>query len=409
MAQKGVNLLDDDDESRDDFEEEMEEGGRPQQKSGGGKDGGIGNLVRIAVIAIVILAVLGGGVWAGYRFWWLPKIQRQEELRKAQEREQKMREERLARLRAEAEQRKQALAILQEVEQGQKGKTSDAAKEAKETKETKEKEEIPKSSAGEKMSGDSKPAVGKTESQASAPRPGAEPMESPSKQPAATPAAAPAQPKFPQKMAAEKPPSVAREITPPPKAKKPAAAPKPSKPAAASPTKTVRAPRRSAARDLRAGGFYSVQVAMCRTSRCVTAFVSRLRNNGFEPHVATLRKGGRVNEVLLGQFLGKAEAEQLASRAKSKNLRVSVYESGGKWRVSAGRFRDLENAAQMLDRVEDAGLHGELARAPGTTASGLRTVRTGRLATRQEALKLRERVVRMGFKGSFVVRQSNGG
>jgi cell division septation protein DedD len=140
----------------------------------------------------------------------------------------------------------------------------------------------------------------------------------------------------------------------------------------------------------------------------VQSFVSRLREKGFESHVSGggVRRGGSTNEVLIGTFGSQAEADSLAAQAKSKNLSVSVYRAGAEWRVSAGTFADMEDAAQMLDRVEDAGFRSELARRPGTGGnggSGLRAIRTGRFSTRQEAAAERARVVAAGFPGAFVV------
>jgi len=112
-----------------------------------------------------------------------------------------------------------------------------------------------------------------------------------------------------------------------------------------------------------------------------------------------------VNEVLLGTFPTRSAAGALARQARGKNIRVTIYQAGNAWRVSAGPFWDLEDAAQLLDRVEDAGLKGELASRPGPGRPGLRTVRTGRFSSRKEALETRARVVAAGFPGSFVTRR----
>ncbi|MEK6711670.1 MAG: SPOR domain-containing protein, partial [Nitrospinota bacterium] len=177
----------------------------------------------------------------------------------------------------------------------------------------------------------------------------------------------------------------------------PPAAPPPRQPAAQRPA----AP---------ASGDYSVQVATCRTDRCVQSFTARLREKGLEAHVSGggggAARAGATNEVLLGSFPARAAAEALARQAGGKNLRVTIYEADGRWRVSAGSFTELEDAAQMLDRAEDAGFRGELSRRPGAApaaGNGLRTVRTGRFATRQEALAARARVAEAGFQGAFVV------
>ncbi|MDA0999917.1 MAG: SPOR domain-containing protein [bacterium] len=213
--------------------------------------------------------------------------------------------------------------------------------------------------------------------------------ESPPAQPAAprvaakksapAPAAKPSAPKSQRR--------VAQKVTPPP-------APRPAAPAPRRATASVR------------GTFFSVQVATCRTSRCVDVFANRLRQKGFEPIVSPGAVGGGRNEVVIGKLPTRDEAEALVELASRKNIRARSYRSGNSWNVSAGGFADLERAAQRLDQVEEAGFRGEIIGSGGSAAGRFRTVRSGRLRTRQEALTLRARIVNAGFAGSFVVRQN---
>lgn len=393
MAKKGVNLLDEDGEEKEPGEEGGEAGERPSRRSRGGGGGG---LIRTIIIAVAAVAILGGGGWAGYKFWWLPSKKKEEDRLQAQKRLEELRQQRLAQMRAEAEQRKQALAILEQVQAEQQGKAPGAP---------------PKE-------GEPKPAAGTPAKPAAPPMAAKEPPKAPAV-PAAPPAAAP-KPAAPREMAAARPPAAppaetpgrpAREVTPPKPEARPAA-PRTAqmRPQEGGPPQPPAAPRPPAARRPAPTGSqaYSVQVATCRTDRCVQSFMSRLRAKGLEPLVAggAAGRSGPVNEVLLGSFASSAEAETLAGQARAKNLRITVYESGGRWRVSAGSFSDLEDAAQALDRAEDVGFRGELARRPGAATpagSGLRAVRTGSFATRQEALAARAKVVAAGFPGAFVV------
>lgn len=408
MAKKGVNLLDEDGEEREP-DEEGGEAARPPRRSGGG-----GGLIRYIIIGVAAVALLGGGGWAGYTFWWIPSKKREADRLEAQKKLEDLRKQRLAQLRAEAEQRKQALAILEQVQAEQQGKAAPKPGEA-----GKEGEKPPAAAASVPPAG-AKPAA--------PPQAGAPKAEAPKKETAKPePPAAPKPPAAPpQQMAQAKPPAMpadgkpAREVAPPQAAAKPA----PEKPAprmAQAPPQNggakagpPAAPRPSPSRERQARRAepsgpraYSIQVATCRTDRCVQSFVSRLREKGLEARVSGGGggAGGPMNEVFLGSFASRDEAENLAGKAQGKNLRTTIYESGGRWRVAAGSFRDLEDAAQMLDRAEDAGFRGELARRPGAprAGSGLRAVRTGSFATRQEALAARARVVGAGFQGVFVV------
>ena len=389
MAKKGVNLLDEDGEEKEPGEEGGE-GERSSRRSRGG--GGGGGLIRWAIIGVVVVAVLGGGGWAGYKFWWVPSKLKEAERQKAQQKLEELRKERLAKLRSEAEQRKQALAIIEQVQAEQQGKAGGAPPKEGEAKPAAPagapKPPAPPAPQMAATAPPKAPAAAKKEEPAKpAPAPAAAPpmaMARPPARPAADslgkPAARPSAP-----VAQMRPREVAPEVRPAPPAARGAA--RPAAPAG--------------------GSSYSIQVATCRTDRCVQSFVGRLREKGLESHVSgAAARSGPVNEVLLGSFAARREADGLAGRARAKNLRITVYESGGRWRVSAGSYTDLEDAAQMLDRAEDAGFRGELARRPGSApaaGTGLRAVRTGSFATRQAALAERAKIVAAGFQGAFVV------
>jgi cell division septation protein DedD len=210
-------------------------------------------------------------------------------------------------------------------------------------------------------------------------------------------------------------PAPAKEITKPRAAEKREAPPaKPRRLASAgSATRMMPAPAKkrkplSRAAKRPSGRYFSVQVATCRTDGCVNSFVKKLQAKGYKPFVGGGGSSGpsTLTEVLLGDFAKRQDALSLASRARGKKIRASIYRSGGKWFVSAGSYVDLEDAAQRLDRVEDSGLSAKLA--PSTIASkksGLRTVRIGRLASRRNALAMQANITKAGFRGSYVVRR----
>ncbi|MBT3819842.1 MAG: SPOR domain-containing protein [Nitrospinaceae bacterium] len=155
--------------------------------------------------------------------------------------------------------------------------------------------------------------------------------------------------------------------------------------------------------------YYSVQVATCRTNKCVNAFSKRLRAKGYTPIVS-----GRANssaltsltEVIIGEFGDNDSAKSLATSAKKKKISASVYQKNDKWLVSVGAYPDLEDAAERLDQVEDSGFRGRLSLKKSIARSTkLRAVRAGKLKNRREALALRARISRSGFPGSYVVRR----
>lgn len=358
MAAKDVNLLDDDadDGAQDDYDD-MDDGGSGADALLGGKrsrgGGGSKKIIRVLIIALVVLAVLGGGGWGVYEYWWIPRLQKEQNRLEAQRRLEELKKRRKQMVREEAERRRTEAILLKKLQQG------------------KEKEPAPQTAQTPPPASTQKPA-------APAPAPKA-----------ATPAPAPKPPVAPRG-------KVAKEVVLPPAPRRMAAKKPAPRPAAPSP-----APRRASRPPVR-GAFFAVQVATCRTARCVSVFSNRLRQKGYEPMVSP-PGAGRRNEVLIGKFSTRDEAEALGILASRKNIRTRIYRAGNVWNVSAGSFSDLEQAAQRLDRVEESGFRGEIV---GGRGGRFHMVRTGRLRSRREALSLRRQIIKAGFSGSFVVRQN---
>lgn len=379
MAAKGVNLLDDDSEGEpmDDYGENLGSSlGSPRSSE---KKGG---LLRNLVMGLVVLALLGGGAWAGYQFWWIPKqIQEQKRL-EAQKRLEELKRQRREQAKEERAKRKKELALLQKMRAEEE--------KAPETKGATETTAIPKTPG---------PPVEKI-----APK-----MTSPAKVAMAAP--------IMQEKSIEKP--LLKGVKQAPlKNPQMAMSPKSSAPQKTSAQK--RAPKQKAisskkiapppnASKTTASRYYSVQVATCRTNQCVAAFSKRLRAKGYAPIVSGRAKSSvpsSLTEVIIGEFGDNDSAQSLASSAKEKKISASVYQKNNRWLVSAGAYPDLEDAAERLDQVEDSGFRGRLSLKKGVARkTGLRSVRTGKLTSRREALALRSRISQSGFPGSYVVRR----
>ncbi len=425
MAAKGVNLLPEDDdgqdndEPEDDYEDDLDEeiSSRSRSRSGGG---GIFRVIGIVFAAIVLL---GGVAWAGYQFWWIPRLEKEQKKIEARKRLEDLREKRLEQAKAERARRKKELALLQEIRAEAEGKTAKKA-------ETSTGGDTAKEAEKKKTAGTSGVTTGqmdglkKPKTLAKSPKPGAEkiqpkvakeipqeegaqrkPVIAVKKPPQKRKQVARAAPQPPVKMASPATPS--KEEKEPPKTT--ASPEKPSSVAKVEarevkivPTKPVPVPP-SPAPDQR---FYSVQVATCRTKKCVTSFVRKLSKKGFRARVSKrIASSAPRTEVLLGEFETKREALPLLELARKKRLRVTLYQGKGSWRLSAGSFANIEDAAQRLDQIEDAGLKAKLAAREGTRRVSFRVVRTGRLSTRRSAIAMRRRVVQAGFSDSFVVIQ----
>jgi len=87
MGRKGVNLLEGDDEERegDSQEDSGDDGGSYERRRGG--------FVDVLMVILFVCVMLGGVAWAGYQFWWRPKVKKEAQLeraRKKQEQQRKM-------------------------------------------------------------------------------------------------------------------------------------------------------------------------------------------------------------------------------------------------------------------------------------------------------------------------------
>ena len=398
MGRKGVNLLEGDDEEREGDSEgdSGDDGGSYERRRGG--------FVDVLMVILFVCVMLGGVAWAGYQFWWLPKVKKEAQLERARKKQE--------------QQRKMPVANRQGATE-RFSRTASASSQQRAM------------SATDRNTRPERPAPSRpTET----PAPPAAPM---TKRIPATPGpAGNAPPAAVARM--EKPaPLPTRAETPPPAApvtmQKPASPPnvesKPKRdatPAARSPRKAeprkrlaekrpkkpaTRVQSGAAARKSPRGFYYSVQVASCSTERCADSFSRRLRSKGFSAfRVAstsrTRRRTGQITEVRLGSFSSLTEARALANRVRKKKIAARVYRSDNQWRVAAGSFRNLEDAALLLDRAEDSGFRGELAsRVQRRGTRKLYRVRTGKFETLREALAFRKKIRQGGFSDAIVVRR----
>ncbi len=400
MARKEVNLLEGDDEEREDDSEE-----------GSGDDGGSyerrrGGFVDVLMVILFVCVMLGGVAWAGYQFWWLPKVKKEAQLNRARMKQEQQRKMLLAN-------RQGAQRTPGRFPQNAGAATPQRAKSA--TDRNIQPQRPTPSRSAEKKAMRQEPT----------PRSPAE------KAPPATPAAM-EKPAAPPRVKAKPRREAAMVIqTPGEKAPVPKTGPARSilrkkqvvekKPEA--PKTKIQST--ADARKSSQGFYYSVQVASCSTDRCADSFSKRLKSKGFSAfrvagtsRVASTsparRRGGQITEVRLGSFSSLAKARALANRVKKSKIEARVYRSDNQWRVAAGRFRNLEDAALLLDRAEDAGFRGELAsrlqsgrnsRLQSGSTRKLYRVRTGKFGSLREALAFRKQIRLAGFSDAIVVRR----
>ena len=368
MAKKGVNLLegDDDEAMEGDAVEGFRRGeGRRYERRGGIVDG--------LMVALFVFVMLSGVAWAGYQFWWIPKIKKAERIKQVRTRREEETRTRLAKLRSEAELKKQALMILDQVKREQAQKNADAA--------------LNSNSAARPLPAAQKPPERPTPLAAS-----------PMKKVAAPPRAKPRdkiaiadnnKSAVTRKGARRRPPGAKVKVAEKKRAKR-------------------KNSRRTDVRGAPRSFYYTVQVAACRTDSCVQSFSKRLKDKGFAILKTTKpspARSGRRTEVRIGSFSRLGEAQALASEAKERKIKARVYKHLNRWRVAAGNFRDLEEAAILLDRVEDSGFRGELAPRPRTGTTRLYAIRTGKFAGFREASAFRKKVLGAGFAEAVVVRR----
>lgn len=426
MAAKGVNLLpeDDDGQDNDELEDEYDDlredfSSRSRRSQNGGGSG----IIRVIGIAFAVLVLFGGAAWAGYQFWWIPRLEKEQKKIEARKRLGELRERRIEQAKAERERRKKELALLQKIRAEAEGVTAGKpiVRKGKKKKTGGSAGKTAKPMDGSKM------AAGLAKSPV-APIKKIQPRvakEIPQK------VVSQMKPAEPAKKAPEKPELVSRIAPKAPEMKRTPKALKPKAPAKvarksskvmtqlAKPDPTVKAktvkkrkgapkkpePVREVAKKNQR--FYSIQVATCRTKKCIAAFVGKLNQKGFRPRVSgRIYSAAPRTEVLLDKFDSKKAALSLTAIARKKNIRTTLYRRGSSWRVSAGSFANIEDAAQRLDQVEDAGLKAKLTARPGSGKTVFRIVRTGKLATRKSAIAMRKRIVEAGFTDSFVVLQN---
>ncbi len=419
MAAKGVNLLPEDDdgqdndEPEDEYEDSLDElvSSRSRRSRRGG-----GGFFRAVGIVLAIAILFGGAAWAGYQFWWIPRLEKEQKKVEARKRLENLRKRRIEQAKAERGRRKEELALLQKIRAEAEEKTAESTGQKSEKKKsveasvkTAQQKDGSKKDASKKATAASKPPVTAIEKaqirvakeipqkKAASKKP-AEPLTRQAQVSRVAPRASVkrASPKAPLKEAKKSSGVMMPQAKPAPAVKAKA------REAKVVPQKPVTAPRVAKKR----GKFYSVQVATCGTTKCVNAFVRRLNKKGFLPIVSRrFFSTATWTEVLLDEFGTKKAALSIAALARKKRVRVTVYQNGKSWRVSAGSFANIEDAAQRLDQVEDAGLKAKLAARPGSRRSGFQAVRTGKLSSRKSAIAMQRRIVQAGFLDSFVVLQ----
>ena len=421
MAAKGVNLLPEDDDGQDndeledeydDLDEDISSRSRRSHSNGGS------GIIRIIGIAFAVLILFGGAAWAGYQFWWIPSLQKEQKKIEARKRLGELRKRRIEQAKAERERREKEMALLQKIRAEAEGIT---AEKPAAQRDEKKKAGKPTDKAAKQLDG-AKKSVGVAKSSVATikknqPRAAKEiPQKEVAQMKAAEPAKkTPGKPELVSRHAAKAPEMKSTPKVPVKKVKKSSKVMAlPAKPGPTVKAKAVKEakialkktePVREVAKKNQR--FYSIQVATCRKKKCITAFVRKLNQKGFRSRVSgRIYSAAPRTEVLLDKFDSKKAALPLTAIARKKNIRITLYRRGSSWRVSAGSFANIEDAAQRLDQVEDAGLKAKLTAQPGSGRTVFRTVRTGKLATRKSAIAMRKRIIAAGFIDSFVVLQN---
>lgn len=399
MARKGVNLLEGDDEERegDSDGDSGDDGGSYERRRGG--------FVDVLMVILFVCVMLGGVAWAGYQFWWLPKTKKTAQLESARIKQEQQRKMRLAKTRGATERSQQTPGASGQFRQNQ------SPQEQKRGPRGAEQNMQPARPALSRAAAEPISPAASMMNQKAAPRSPAEkaPLAAvPIMDKPAIPARAKTEPKQQMVMAAAMPEKKAPART--------AAPVRPSprrKQAAEKKTGKTKAKIRGGAgiRKPSQGFYYSVQVASCRTGRCAETFSKRLEGKGFSVFKVAgagraTRSRSRTTEVRLGSFSSLAEARALASEARKKKIGARVYRYNNRWRVAAGSFRNLEDAALLLDRAEDSGFRGELAsRLQSGGTRRLYRIRTGKFESLRDALAFRKKIRLAGFSDAIVVRR----
>ncbi|MCY3825238.1 MAG: SPOR domain-containing protein [Nitrospinae bacterium] len=399
MARKGVNLLEGDDEERegDSDGDSGDDGGSYERRRGG--------FVDVLMVILFVCVMLGGVAWAGYQFWWLPKMKKTEQLKTARITQEQQRKMRLAKMRGATERAQQTPGASGQFQQNQSPQEQKRGLRGAEQN-IPPARPAPSRSAAEPIS----PAASMMNQKAAPRRPAekAPLAAAPIMEKPAIPSRAKTRPKQQMVMAAGIPEKKAPAKTTAP------VRPSPRRQLAAE-KKTEKAKAKirgeTGIRKPSQGYYYSVQVASCRTGRCAETFSKRLKGKGFSVFKVAgtsraRRSSSRMTEVRLGSFSSLAEARALASEARKKKIGARVYRYNNRWRVAAGSFRNLEDAALLLDRAEDSGFRGELAsRLQSGGTRRLYRIRTGKFESLRDALAFRKKIRLAGFSDAIVVRR----
>ncbi len=412
MERKGVNLLEgDDDEDREDEPE------RDSGDDGGSYERRRGGFVDVLMVILFVCVMLGGVAWAGYQFWWLPKMKKSAQLKRDRIKQEQQRKMRLAKMSGAPERAQQAPSASANF--GQTKRAQEQNRNFGATARTMRPERPALSNPAEKPASPAAPmtrrnpdAPSSTENTPSASAAVMKKTTLPVQAGKAPLAAAPVVGKTAPPLRTKE--MQGRTMTSPAQMPEKKVPPKKAEPrkqiARKKPTTKVRGDGRSARKPTR-GFYYSVQVASCRTERCASSFSERLKSKGFSAFRVTStsrarRRSAQFTEVRLGSFASLDEARVLASKARKNKIGARMYRSKSRWIVAAGSFKNLEDAALLLDRVEDSGFRGELASRLRSSGRGrLYTIRTGKFASLRDAMAFRKKIRSAGFSDAIVVRR----
>ncbi|MDE0341538.1 MAG: SPOR domain-containing protein, partial [Nitrospinae bacterium] len=342
-----MNLLEGDDEEREGDSEgdSGDDGGSYERRRGG--------FVDVLMVILFVCVMLGGVAWAGYQFWWLPKVKKEAQLERARKKQEQQRRMPVANRQGATERAQRAPGGFSQTASAQAQQRAMSAT-ARNTRHERSAPSRPAETPAPPAAPMAKRMPATPGPAGSAPSAAVTRMEKPAPSPARAekkPLAASAtmqKPVSPPNVEARPRRDATPAAQPPRKAepRKRLAEKKPKKPA-------PRVRSGAAARKSPRGFYYSVQVASCSTERCANSFSRRLRSKGFSAfRVAstsrTRRRSGQITEVRLGSFSSLAEARTLMNRVRKKKIEARVYRSDNQWRVAAGSFRNLEDAALLL-------------------------------------------------------------
>ena len=142
MAAKGVNLLPEDDdgqdndEPEDEYEDNLDE--LVSSRSRRSRHGVGGVFFRAVGIVLAIVIFFGGAAWAGYQFWWVPRLEKEQKKVEARKRLENLRKRRLEQAKVERGRGKKELALLQKIRAEAEEKTAESTGQKSEKKKSDE-------------------------------------------------------------------------------------------------------------------------------------------------------------------------------------------------------------------------------------------------------------------------------